>query len=234
MNINDMIKRRNEYAYPAVALAGSIHELVEICFVTTTELDSYLQELLLSNDPEKQVLGYLSVLYWGFYSGKDNLIRAKRAMGKVKLAYNGLDRTVNGRNQRIRGVTDFGITFVAETIHQAKQQIGQNQYGKALRTLTQLPGLQLAFASKICAFLDPNQCGVIDSVIAEAYPQFNFKTNSAGIVVNRGSNLDCYQAYCLFLKKNAIEINQAENSQWKDRDGNLYEWRALDVERALY
>ena len=97
-----------------------------------------------------------------------------------------------------------------------------------------MPGLQIAFASKVCAFIDPEKCGVIDSVIAERYPEFNFAVDNNGIVKNTVGNRNNYRSYCEHLQEQAQYINQQKKFMWRDRDGVLRYWRALDVERSMY
>jgi hypothetical protein len=135
MTCNEYQDRRNSYAYPAVALRGLCADPVVVDFGSTTAMDEYLCALLLSDEAEEKVLGYLSVVFWGFYSGQDGQIRKERALGKVALAWNGKDRQVNGRTQRMRGVLDLGIECVAGRISEATQRIAANNFSEALRTL---------------------------------------------------------------------------------------------------
>jgi hypothetical protein len=226
---------RNNYDYPAVALDGNLGQFNVVHFGSMTALDNYIHNLIVSPDQHEKILGYLSVIFWGFYSGQDGVIRENRALGRVNLAYNGRDRVVRGNRQRIRGVIDHGFDVVTNHINCAIRFIEQDQYSDALMSLSNLPQLQVAFASKVCAFIDPNKCGVIDSVIASKYPSFGFAINDDGIVTNTNANRQRYHDYCVCLQHMAEQVNQHINDfRWTDRDGQLYDWRALDVERAMY
>lgn len=226
---------RNAYNYPAVALDGALGAFTVIQFPTTSQLDAYLNGLLTSHNNNDKVLGYLGVLFWGHYSGQDGRIGQARALGKVNLAYVGKNRVVKGQTQRMRGVLDITVNVAANYIDQAIANIANNQYGNALSNLGNLAQLQIAFASKVCAFIDPTKCGVIDSVIAANYPQFGFVVNNGGYVTNTVGNRNLYDAYCLCLQQTAARLNADQNySTWTDRDGTAHPWRALDVERALY
>ncbi|CAD6872395.1 hypothetical protein [Methylomonas fluvii] len=221
--------------YPAVALRGNYRNPDVEYFNTTTAMDNHIHELLLSDNSQEKILGYLSVVFWGFYSGQDGAIRQERALGKVALARDGRARAVNGQNQRMRGVVDLGEAFVTARISEAILQIENNNYSGALRTLNELPQLQIAFSSKVCAFIDPDKCGVIDSVIAENHPEFDFTTDDKGIILNRAANRQRYTTYCMRLQENAEQINNLNPAYlWTDRDGTQQQWRALDVERAMY
>lgn len=226
---------RNAYNYPVVALGGALGAFTVVQFTTTSQLDAYLNGLLTSHNNNDKVLGYLGVLFWGHYSGQDGRIGQARALGKVNLAYDGMNRVVNGQTQRMRGVLDITVGVAANYIDQAIANIANNQYGIALSNLGNLPQLKIAFASKVCAFIDPTKCGVIDSVIAENHIQFEFELSNERYVKNTVGNRNLYNDYCLCLQQTATRLNADPNySTWTDRDGSQHKWWALDVERALY
>jgi len=227
--------KRNSYSYPAVALQGKVGALVEKRFRTMHDLDNFLHSQLVSKNNEQMLNGYLSVIFWGHYSGQNGKVLINRALGKVKLAYQGQDRKLkNGETQRMKGVLDVGVGDVLNNLSTAIRLIQLDQCGEALNILTNLPGLGMAFASKICAFIDPNKCGVVDSVIAAKHPCFGFSLT--GKYVSRtNDNCERYDAYCDYLRKIASDLNADEDhATWTDRDESKYPWRAVDVERALY
>jgi len=204
-------------------------------FDSTMAMDEYIHNLLISEHVEEKVLGYLSVVFWGFYSGQDGIIRQERAMGKVGLARDGKDRLMKGQSQRMRGVVDRSAEWIAAQISEATNQIAADNYSEALNILNQLPQLQIAFSSKLCAFIDPSKCGVLDSVIVEKNPDLNITTDANGIILNRAANRKRYNDYCLFLQAQASEINiHGSLFHWVDRNNQQYPWRALDIERAMY
>ncbi|MFJ1212193.1 hypothetical protein [Burkholderia pyrrocinia] len=225
---------RNNYAYPAIALRGTLSELQQIEFDSTSKLDRYLKELLHSEEDSQVALGYASVLFWGHVSGQDGRLRPERALGKVRLALDGRNRMVNGASQRMRGVNDLGIDIAVGHIREANRCIQINDYVSALQALNSLPQLKIAFSSKVCAFLAPEKCGVVDSVIAERFPQFGFEV-ADGFVKSNVANLARYKDYCLYLQTTAQVLNASDDhTTWTDRDGTKHSWRALDVERAMY
>jgi hypothetical protein len=221
MTFSEYVTKRNAYSYPTVGLHGSIDRWTEVPFTTTHQLDCHQNHLLLSDENEEVILGYLSTIFWGYYSGKNNAKHSDRALAKVRLAYD--------------GVKDIGVDSVAQEIRATFDKLKSNQYDEALRRLCHLPQLGIPFASKVCAFLIPTNCGVIDRVIANSYPCFGFSVYNNGYVKNNADNKLNYAAYCSFLQKQADTLNsQGEPFQWRDRDGLRYPWRAVDIERALY
>jgi hypothetical protein len=61
------------------------------------------------------------------------------------------------------------------------------------------PQLKFAFASKVCAFILPEKCGVVDSVIVAAHPQLGFEVDPRGYVRKNKANADRYTEYCALL-----------------------------------
>lgn len=232
MNAEQFLMARNAYGYPAVALNDAFEHLD---FSTTRDLEEHHYNLLRSANDKKAILGYLSVVYWGHYSGKNGIPRGSRALARVRLAHFGAFRLRNGSRERINGVEDIGLAACAQLIGRAAIHVDAGRCGEALRTLCDLPGLQFAFASKVVAFLLPDRCGVIDSVIAEKCPGLGFVVDRNGYIRNNGRNANAYETYCATLVEKALALNAlGEKFQWTDRDGKKYSWRAIDVERAIY
>ena len=225
-------KNRNKYSYPAVvALEEGQSELME----TYTAHQEHMTRLLRSDSNEDIVNGYLSIVFWGFYSGADSRVRAERAWSRYKMARHGQTRRVNGRLINIQGVEQLGDDAVCGIVRTATEHIELREYSSALATLTELPQSKYAFASKVCAFLKPSECGVLDSVIAEAHPELNMSTDSKGIIRYNKHNLVIYDSYCMGLQRKALDLNQSPaNSTWRDLDGSDCSWCSLDVERGLY
>ena len=213
-------QRRDQYSYPTVGLRGSVQERIEIGFSSVILMEAYHLELLTSAEPSTQVLGYLSVLYWGHYSGSKGS-NPGRAAAKVTLAVNGMK---SGQ-----------VETYASLIKRCSELLEEGSWGQALIRATRLPQMQAAFASKLCAFLKPLHCGVIDSVIAEKYPGLGFSLDKNGYVRTNQFNAVKYDEYCEGLKEVADQLNgESNNFCWTDRDGRPHSWRAVDVERALY
>jgi hypothetical protein len=221
MTARTYLDRRNAYSYPAVGLGGSPSRLLEQTFTSITAMEDHHRALLRSGDHAKAVVGYLSVLYWGHYSGQHQQSLRHRALAKVRLA-----------KDRVRLL---GIPEVAARIREAVELVDTAEYGEALLELSQLPQLKFAFASKVCAFILPEKCGVIDSVIAAAHRRFDFALDPRGYVRKNAANADRYARYCSFLATKASDLNsRGQTFKWRDRDGTRCKWRAVDVERAMY
>ncbi|WP_045123014.1 hypothetical protein [Pseudomonas sp. GM80] len=230
----DFKRGRDSYAYPCVGLAMEEGTRAFVSFPTTMKLDEYHRTLLRSKQDEKALLGYLSVLYWGHYSGAAGIVKANRALAKTTLAVDGRDYVRKGRRQKIRGLVDFQPGEAVAVIRCAVDEIDAGQFGKGVKTLCALPQLQFAFASKLAAFIAPDKCGVIDSVIVENNPSLGFAL-SGGYISGAKGNYSLYQKYCEQLQGTASSLNeQGETARWLDRDGQTYAWRAIDVERAMY
>jgi len=218
------VDRRGAYSYPAVALDGRIDSWKEICFQSTWQMDHHHRSLLTSPDTSRTVMGYLSTIFWGHFSGQDGRTRAGRARAKVRQALNLIE---SGRSGGIKGAAD--------TIHQALTLVESDRCGDAVKLLRSLPQLGPVFASKVCAFLAPAKCGVIDSIIASKYPQFEFLVDGKGYVKGTATNMRRYDSYCAFLRERAESLNQAgDYFLWTDRDNTSQRWRAVDVERAMF
>ena len=224
MSLEEFLAKREAYSYPAVGLDGGIESREWVSFPSTWQMDRHHHELLMSGDNATTVMGYLSTVFWGHFSGQDGVIRAARAQSRVKLAFNGIsDRRIGG------------FDGAADKIRAALDLVESERCGEALKLLFELPQLGPAFASKVCAFLAPTKCGVIDSIIARKYLQFGFSVDSNGNVKNTASNVKRYDSYCLFLRETAENLNQkGHDFLWKDRDNTLQSWRAVDVERAIF
>lgn len=213
-------QRRDEYSYPTVGLGGSLEDPSEVRFSTLLSMESHHLELLGSSEPSNVVLGYLSVLYWGHYSGS-NGPNAQRAAAKVRLALASINKTP--------------VTTYASVIGGCRGLLNDGKPGQALLQATKLPQMQAAFASKLCTFLNPSQCGVIDSVIAANHPELGFSLDKLGYVRTSRLNAKKYDEYCEGLVKMAAKLNALDLSfRWMDRDRTKHDWRAVDVERALY
>lgn len=159
------------------------------------------------------------MIYWGHISGKTGKIKTNYALAKV---------------HRAKTSRHYSAFVVAQRLSQAKTLIRRRRYGDAVVCLTGIPQLGFAFASKVCAFISGNECGVIDSVIVRQHPEFGFQTRN-GYVQNTQHNAAAYNQYCKYLQAEAQKLNRCGlRARWKDRDGSLHRWRAVDVERALY
>jgi len=227
MSLPEYVTRRNQYRYPRVGLGGSLERWEELSFPSTHLLDCHHNQLLLSDRDDQIVLGYLSTIFWGHYVGKGNLPNPRRAEARVR-------RSLYGESRK-GCVQSKGVRPIAYQIRATFANITSDRYAEALELLCGLPQLWPTFASKVCAFLAPEKCGVVDRVTASKYPCFGFSVDGGGYVTGGLSNRANYARYCCFLQKQAETLNShGQQFQWRDDDGVCYPWRAVDVERALY
>lgn len=208
-------RARARYAYPAVCLAGELHSPVGQVFETTRDLGNHLLKLLNSKKASEVYLGYASVIYWGHYASADGRQNPNRAMARAKLAI---------------AADDQGTV---RTVRKALSHLRKRRAGDAALLLCELPQLEFAFATKVCAFAAPQICGVADSVIAERFPRFGFQTNGAGYLKSSRANARTFDRYCLYLQRQAANLDR-RRSRWRDRDGTLNQWQSVEVERALF
>ncbi|MFJ4131316.1 hypothetical protein [Pseudomonas cyclaminis] len=227
-------QKRDAYAYPMVGLCGTLALHREVAFNTSSKLEAHHAGLMCSAVDDEVLLGYLSTLYWGHYAGAAGRTTANRALSRVQLALVGSSFVRYEKVCQRPGINHFGRGKAVALIRDAKRLLDDHQYGEAVKLLCALPQLGFAFASKVAAFLAPDTCGVIDSVIAEKHPNFGFKLRG-GYVSDVKENVARYQAYCQALCIEAEKQNQlGESAYWKERNGELRAWRAVDIERALY
>jgi len=221
MTSDEFRKAREAYAYPVVGLSGGLNDWELVWFSSTRQMDYHHHELLVAGENASVVFGYVSTVFWGHFSGQDGRIRKERANKRAEMAR---DKIVN-----------LGIELASAGIRTALDFINSDRCGDALRVLCELPQLGPAFASKVCAFLAPAKCGVIDSNIASRYPQFGFSVDGNDNVKGTADNRARYDSYCSVLFETAEKLDAlGQDFLWRDRDGTPQRWRAVDVERALF
>ena len=113
--------------------------------------------------------------------------------------------------------------------------------GLALSRLSQLSGLgQTPFASKVIAFLSPSTSGVYDKWISKGLATANWALcptprdirSGVGQVSQPGIQRK-YQNWCFFLERVQTELNRF-GWLWQNTETTPQQWRAIDVERALF
>jgi len=161
---------------------------------TQRALDDYHRGLLRSAADENLIVGALSVLYWGFLAYNPNL-----ALRRVQRSIRSMMRNGN-LNNVIEAVRD-GVRYAEEF-----------DFYTAVERFCALHQIRFSFSTKLCAFSNPDNAGVLDSVINDHY--------TIGLNMNYSSRVNrmTYQCYCELLTEKALQLG----------------CRAVDIERALY
>ena len=174
---------------------------------------NFINSLLSSNDPNSIQKGIFCTVYWAFIN---------RNHGNAIQRSNEVNQNLPNNFQNI--------------INDIKRHIVQEDYSQALQITIQLNGIGYSTGTKIVTFLNPNNCGVLDSVIANKVnlENLNFDGNNNlftgigmanGYITNSNNNIELYQRYCSWLSITSHFVN---------KQLRVNNWRAIDIERALY
>jgi hypothetical protein len=209
--------------------------------LTSVALDDFHGRLLGSDSDADILHGIASVQYWGNAwapnprgkGGKDNsrlALARTRFLTEGKASGNGHEATPQDRGEIVRHLK-AARTYVAA---------GDLQ-GALLLGCLKIDHIGFSFATKLVAFLDPTKAAVYDSVIGsyldrsqdldhehlrtsvDYTPTLNIRTHQA----------NAYARWCAYCHSRAGGLNAA-GLTWTDWDGRQHDWRAIDVERALY
>lgn len=238
--VTELVRLRNMYDYPKAYLKETKVNNYDVQLapnlfgkyiqpenneVTDYYLDSYHYNLLRSNNNDERLLGLSSVVYWGYYTFGHNYACVR------------VDRLVNGYKQYSRTT----IESAAVRLNNIIQQVEIGCMGTALNGLAGISQLnRTPFASKVIAFVSPSTAGVYDNRINNGLKlepwAIQFK-NGIGHVNSVGVQKS-YQSWCSFLTLIASQINlgiaSGKNWCWSCGQDSGIQWRALDVERALF
>ncbi|MFM0091780.1 hypothetical protein PQR46_33325 [Paraburkholderia sediminicola] len=190
--------------------------------VTDLVLDRYHTMLLNSADPVNNLLGTLSVIFWGFTTMRG--------------------RAPDGANKHLTGYKSKpGVTRHAAAQAMAAVRAEENP-GAALRHIAPLAVLgQMPFGSKVIAHSRPKVAGIMDNQLArglalDAWAQDTPFLRCIG-AVDEPRYQKRYAAWCQFLCLLADQLNVGldKGASWGWREkGRARRWRAIDVERALF
>jgi len=161
---------------------------------TQGALDDYHRGLLSSDVDVDLLVGALSVLYWGFLAHGQDFARSKVQKSIDRVTGN---RILDGTIEALRD----GVSFSEEL-----------DFYTAVERFHTFHGIGFSFATKLCAFSNPGNAGVLDSVINDHY--------AIGLNMNSRSRVNrmTYQCYCELLTEKALQLG----------------CRAVDIERSLY
>jgi len=192
--------------------------------ITDLQLDSHHANLLNSANPLDNLLGTLSTVFWGFYtfSAGFALIRAGR-----HLAGHG-DRNAS---------TAESVTRALESMKTAED------LGVALGTLAPLSQLgRVPFGSKVIALKCAPIAGVLDNQLDRGLRRSLWAQGAPFLraigAVHEVRYQNRYAAWCRFLCLVARGLNggirAGEQWHWQASEPQPQEWRAIDVERAIF
>lgn len=234
----DLIKYRQLYDYPKARLIKSTNitdiRISPTIFLTPEiskdekfshiDLDKYHNQLLHSNIDSDNLIGTASIIFWGFYtfSEKYSMIRVERHLN----GYKGMS-----------GATSEYINRVIANIKHRKSMGDKLSELKSVSQLSRTP-----FASKVIAFMFPENAGVYDNQIFNGLNRSEW-AKDADLITKIGSVdnpaiQNGYTKWCLFLSEVAKKMNESiingKNWFWNDLNEDPRPWRAIDVERSLF
>jgi len=194
---------------------------------SSLQLDSYHQQLLLANSDEDLLLGFSSVVFWGYASGTDGIVRPARAMGKVRVFRDGR-----------AGQAANSMDFILTRLKYARDFAKDSKFCEALLELMEIKHIGMSFASKLIMFMNPNSAAVYDSVIAERLSKTDkldamYISTSGSSAKHKIKQSDIYGRWCEFCTTSASKLNES-GLQWTDWNADLNRFRAVDVERAFF
>jgi hypothetical protein len=174
--------------------------------------------------------GLLSAVFWGFASGVDGRINVGRAVARSRAF-------ILGRKNLSAQEPETILTHLRKT----RELLKAVRIGDALRTARNIQFLGMSFASKIVMFMNPTVAAVYDSIISN---RLRFQTDSqlralyvptswAGSIGIKTAQSDAYERWCHWCREKADALNCAA-FKWKDWNGTEHDWRAVDVERAVF
>ena len=242
MNNTDYQSARNQYHYPAWRLnlssmspSADKHTFTAWGMVvgaseleSSKALDDFHFSLLNSHSDDDLLLGLISVVYWGFVSGKDGKLRNARALKRAVHIADGRAKAAPQAKEEI-----------LKNLHATRMLVAADDFSGALLQALQIKFLGMAFASKLIAFMSPDKAGVYDSVISGCLSNSSSLHHlyvSANNALNKQQKIhqaDTYAKWCAFCKNKASELNE-KKLKWQDWNGDIFSWRAIDVERAFF
>ncbi len=197
--------------------------------VTDRALDAFHGDLLRSSSPADVRDACASAIYWGFITRNEPFARLSAT------------RFFNGSP---------AIAVVAAVRSSASECLA-SRWGVALGSLGGLLGLgQMPFASKVITFLDPANAGVYDNRInnflvnhldlggAIMSPVGPAPVGANGLMkapITTPATRRRYQIWCRRLQQARDGLNQhTPPSRWTCTESAPQQWRAVDVERAIF
>lgn len=234
MNQDDkkLLEGRNAYRYPTAYLISAGQRGYLPTPATETQRGAmsqvawidHHQNLLMSDDADKIVLGLMSVCYWGFFAGANPERRPTedRALMRSTWVRDGVDQ-VSIKKQMKDILKAFSEKDVEKAMMATK---GLSQFGST------------SFASKLLSVLAPEQCGVHDKVIHQVLIKNGFEWKPYAVSQRSITPriAESYAKWCQKLQERAAQMNAlGPNARWQEKGvGSPIAWQAIDVERAFF
>jgi hypothetical protein len=243
---------RGAYSYPAVRLVSpsivretsikrgqlpfgvDIHRKNE---ATDDGIERYHRELLLSAEPEEQLLGAASAAFWGWY-GSASVSRkptVERALIRASFVFNG-HRRESGANE---AEDEVALRATKAALADARQHMLQNDLRAAFTAYRRLYDIGASFATKFIAFVNPQSAAALDKVVCKKLSSFvdrglqEIGTDFVRCSWNQTRQASLYVRWCELCARTAENLNR-NDFFWLDRSGAKREWRAIDIERAIF
>ena len=233
--LKKLVSARGNYNYPAIGLCATRDLDVmskwqdyykEYQFTTTLELDNHHRELLLSIHDEKVLLGIYSVMYWGYItSGAKSVTRCDWL-------------SVGNAKNKNHSLSYLGKDYAVNIIRNSKKLLDKSDYAGALLEVIKLPHIGVSFGTKLLAFIDSENVGILDNKISRHLSSDSFRhILDEKVIVHLNKKINSaikFQSYCESLNAIKIQLNNAGYG-WCDVSGaKMSRFRAIDVERALF
>lgn len=227
-----ILAARNAYDYPSVGLALRDASASDWrgryephTFRNSLHLDHHHTRSLNSQNDDDVLNGIFSVMYWG------NITAGKKCETRCDWLERGNKRFPNLSLRALGPLT--AIAAVRKSVALLKG----GHYEEALDEIRlRLPFVGPSFGSKYLAFLDPERIGVLDLKILKHLHQGTFDELLGGhaIVLKKArSPAKRFARFCLVLNE-LRDLMKNKALRWKDKSGASAEFRAIDVERALF
>ena len=119
------------------------------------DLDEFHRALLQSDNEEDLIHGLLSVVFWGFASGSNGRLNAPRALSRAKAILIGRKKSA-----------PQAANEIISRLRRSRELLTTSRIAEALLEAERIKYLQMAFASKLLIFMEPQMAAVYDEVIS--------------------------------------------------------------------
>ena len=211
----------NQYNYPFDGIKINDNKIAIEHYKSIREMENKIKLKFESNEPLEILEAYLSIIFWGHLSTSknDGKTNPKRALSKLPKIFKN-----NG------DIDTVLVNFIQTLIKSVLNEISNKNYDSAVAIATLLPNIGFSFATKIIAFMNPEDCGVLDSKIAEKLGLIDTKlevqrSKNATILKSTLTNFIFYKKYCIKLNESAEKSIDTEGK---------YKIRSVDVERFIF